>query len=217
VRFCLLQLIRLTFLSAVIEVFKPKPPPIKDIASSKPFLTVKGKKATQNINQPPELTVMKGKKSKPNRFQLGREISFDLALTKCSLMVDIISHSLITILPIPKNTAQLKKSHRPHPVLPNSSSAQSHTAFVVASALNCLGAGLVPLIHSLALSLIELRALDAKISGIVVREDRTGELFGALAALQAVGQTILAVSCMRFVSKSVLMALCFGISPCFLK
>lgn len=195
-RFCLLKLICLTFLSAIIDVFKPKQPPIKDIASSKPFPTGKGKKATQNIIQPaPELTVMKGKKSKPNRFQLGREMSFDLALTKCSLMVDIISRSLITILPIPKITAQLKKSHHPRPVLPNSSSAQSHTTFVVASALSCLGAGLIPLIHSLALSLIELRALDAKISGIVVREDRTGELFGALAALQAVGQTILAVSC----------------------
>lgn len=188
--------IRLTFLSAVIEVFKPKRPTIKDIASSKPFLTGTGKKTAQIIIQPArELTVMNGKKSRPNRSQLGREISFDLALTKCSLVIDIISHSIITIVPIPKNTAQLKKSHHPHSVFPNPSSAQSQTAFVVASALNCLGAGLIPLIHSLALSLIELRALDAKISGIGVKEDRTGELFGALAALQAVGQTILAVSC----------------------
>ncbi len=138
---------------------------------------------------------MKGKKSKPNRSQLGREISFDLALTKCSLVIDIISHSLIAIVPIPNNKVQLKESHHHHPVFPNPSSAKSQTAFVIASALNCLGAGLIPLIHSLALSLIELRALDAKSSGISVKEGRTGELFGALAALQAVGQTILAVSC----------------------
>lgn len=159
----------------------------------------------QTVVQPaPPWTVMKGKKFKPKRSQLGREISFDLSLTKFYLMMGIISHSLITIVPIPVNTVQLKKTSHRHSVFPNLSSAQGQTIFVVASALNCFDAGFMPVIHSLALSLMELRTMDVKSSDVDVKKIRTGELFGSLAVLQAIGRTILAVSIYTgFLSKNI--------------
>ena len=129
------------------------------------------------------------KKFKSDRARLGQEISFDITLAKLSLLIDIIAHSLVAILPSPAIVSLAE----PHPCC-DLSPAQSEASFVVASALNAFGAGLTPSVHSLALSLTQLRALDGKSSGVEVKEDEsTGEIFGALAVLQALGQTILAV------------------------
>jgi len=72
--------------------------------------------------------------------------------------------------------------------------------FVAASSLTGLGSGAVPAIHSLALCMMQVRALDAKAAAAGQQEvdsqdgEGTGALFGALAVLQAVGQMILGVS-----------------------
>jgi len=63
--------------------------------------------------------------------------------------------------------------------------------FVVASSLNGLGSGALPAIHSLALCMMQARALGAKVAGQPEVDEQTGALFGGLAVLQAVGQTIL--------------------------
>jgi len=170
----------LLLLPSIIAIFKPKSP-VKGITSSRPIQSLKGK-------EPAHSTGTSGKKPKFNRAQLGQEISFDITLARLSLLIDIIAHSLVAILPSPAIVSLMK----PRPCY-DLSPAQSEASFVVASALNSFGAGLTPSVHSLALSLTQLRALDGKNTGEGVKEDdSTGDLFGALAALQAVGQTILA-------------------------
>ena len=129
------------------------------------------------------------KKPKFNRAQLGQEIAFDITLARLSLLIDIIAHSLVAIAPSPA-IVSLTKPHGCCDLRP----ALREASFIVASALNSFGAGLTPSVHSLALSLTQLRAFDGKITGVGADDDSPGELFGALAALQAVGQTILAVS-----------------------
>jgi len=175
----------LTNSTAIIAIFKPKQP-IKGITSSRPIQSLKGK---EPVTIPQSTFGTSGKKPKFNRAQLGQEISFDITVAKLSLLIDIIAHSLVAIAPSPAIVLLMKPGCcDPSPVL-------SEASFLLASALNSFGAGLTPSVHSLALSLTQLRALDGRNSGFGVNEDdSTGELFGALAALQAVGQTILAVS-----------------------
>ncbi|KAF9532509.1 major facilitator superfamily domain-containing protein [Crepidotus variabilis] len=140
-------------------------------------------------------------KPKPTRAQLGREITFDLMLTRLSLVIDIIGHSLVACLPAPNAGGH-------HRMVKNMDVVGNEAAFVLASALNGFGAGSVPAIHSLALCLMQLRVLGREaakaakghVFGVEDEEldfdedtrlPGTGELFGALAVLQAVGQMIL--------------------------
>lgn len=169
----------LTYQTALIRYFKPKPlahttQVVGDHASTK-----NGKKASSESAP----LVRKGKKPKPTRAQLGQEIKFDLMLARCSLMVEMVSHSLVAILPSP--TLGL---HRVQGV-DQSDDFRSQAMFVVASSLSGLGCGALPAIHSVALCMMQVRALDAEVD-----EEGTGALFGALAVLQTVGQMIIAVS-----------------------
>jgi len=109
-------------------------------------------------------------------------------------MVDMISHSLVTIFPSPPLGLNRVQS-----LNQSSDFKKSQAMFVAASSLSGLGSGAVPAIHSLALCMMQVRALDAKAAaaaGEVDSKDEggTGALFGALAVLQAVGQMILGVS-----------------------
>lgn len=173
---------------------------------------------------PSELTVTNSNtksKPKPTRAQLGQEITFDLMLTRLSLMVDIIGHALVACLPAPSSRGhhRMVKTYAPEDIQtlsksPVGTNARSEAAFVLASAFNSFGAGSIPAIHSLALCLMQLRVLgrdDAKLASkkgglsgdgdprLWDEEDDgvqipgTGELFGALAVLQAIGQMILGV------------------------
>ncbi|KAF8905118.1 major facilitator superfamily domain-containing protein [Gymnopilus junonius] len=143
----------LFLLPTLIGFFKPKPKPVN------------GNGKQPAAQQP----AVPSKKPKPTRAQLGQEIKFDLILTKCSLCIDVLSHTLVSILPAP-----------------------GQALFVLASSLNGLGSGAVPAIHSLALCMMQVRALDANgASDTAKDEEGTGALFGALAVLQAVGQMIL--------------------------
>src|SRR6266540_2187412 len=115
----------------------------------------KGKKPVSFNVQPTLDSVAVKSKTKASRAQLGRELSFDLTLTKFSLMIDIVAHSLVAIVPAPAIVQHMKL----HMGFRNPSPSQSQTAFFVASSLNCFGAGLTPVAHSLALSLVQLRGL----------------------------------------------------------
>jgi hypothetical protein len=69
------------------------------------------------------------------------------------------------------------------------SKGQSQTLFVLATSLSSLGSGAVPAIQSLALCMLQMRALDAG-EADDGQEEGVGSLFGALAVLHAVGQMI---------------------------
>ena len=136
--------------------------------------------------------VRKGKKPKPTRAQLGQEIKFDLRLARCSLVMEMISHTLVAVLPSPSLGL-----NRVQNLEDSNDFKRSQAMFVVASSLTGLGSGAVPAIHSLALCMMQVRGLDAKAGQQEVDskdEEGTGALFGALAVLQAVGQMILGVS-----------------------
>jgi hypothetical protein len=139
-------------------------------------------------------------KPKPSRAQLGQEIGFDLLLTRFSLMIDILSHTLVILFPAPilkvENQMSLMQSTRD-----KTNFAKSQAMFVIASSLTSVASGVVPAVHSLALCVLQARALDAAASAdgedenvVETREEGNGALFGAFAVLQAIGQTILSVS-----------------------
>lgn len=118
---------------------------------------------------------------------MAQEIQFDLFITRCSITIDILSHTLVTLSPMP--------TYKIHELDFSTSTRQSkepsQALFVLATSLASLGSGAVPAIHSLALCILQARALDA---GETDGGAEAGSLFGALAVLQAVGQMILAVS-----------------------
>lgn len=70
--------------------------------------------------------------------------------------------------------------------------------FVMASSLSSMGSGAVSAIHSLALCMLQVRALDAAatVDGDmnVVGEEGNGALFAAFAVLESIGQMIIGVS-----------------------
>ena len=68
-------------------------------------------------------------------------------------------------------------------------SSDSEPLFVLATALTSMGAGTIPAVHSTVLGYARYRNIQAQVPE-TARED-VGVLFGALATLQAVGQTIL--------------------------
>ncbi|KAF9565265.1 MFS general substrate transporter [Agrocybe pediades] len=175
----------LFLLPSLIAFFKPKP-------ASQAEKTV-GKKATNNPITTSTAVATTGKKPNPTRAQLGQEIKFDLALSRCSLCMDILSHSLVAIFPSPAHASGIAAVG-----LREVSYGKSEAMFVFASSLNGMGSGAVPAIHSLALCVMQVRALGAssgepgeESTAMKNADEGTGQLFGALAVLQAVGQMIL--------------------------
>ncbi|RDB26264.1 putative membrane protein C14C4.07 [Hypsizygus marmoreus] len=158
----------------IIGAFKPKPQP---------------KPNTGTILPPPSagLTI-KGKKPRLTKALLAREISFDLLLARLSLLVDILSNTFVMLAPMPSfkvdslNGSSASLIH---------SKEQSQAMFVLATTLSSLGTGVVPAIQSLALCIMQVRALDSGKEVADGKEEGVGELFGALAVLQTVGQMIL--------------------------
>lgn len=102
-------------------------------------------------------------------------------MTRCSLLVDILSNVFITLGPV-------------HNV--GKSATQSQVIFVLASGLSSWGSGAPPALQSLGLCIIQTRTLETSVlSGIKSsHEEGIGQLFGALAVMQALGQMIMGVS-----------------------
>lgn len=138
---------------------------------------------------PPSTATTNGKKPKPTKANLAQEIKFDLILTRCSFMIDLLSHIFVMLSPMP--SYKIHGLHAGH--LSRRSKEPSQALFVLATSLSSLGTGAVPAIQSLALCILQVRALDTgEANG--GKEEGIGTLFGALAVLQAVGQMILGVS-----------------------
>ncbi|KAJ7274353.1 major facilitator superfamily domain-containing protein [Mycena haematopus] len=150
----------------IISVFKPKVKPPKGHA----------------------VAPNKAAKPKPTKSHIAQEIKFDLGLSRLSLCIDIVANLAIVFAPSP--------AYRMHSQATNGLDSEfqnSQALFVLASWVQCMGAGAVPAIQSLALCIIQARSLlaaDAGQPGSGV-DAGTGPLFGALAVLQAGGQMVL--------------------------
>ncbi|KAG0695596.1 major facilitator superfamily domain-containing protein [Suillus ampliporus] len=153
-----------------------------------PFLLSKFKPiraAVASINAPANPAAPESK-PKPTKSHLFNEMQFDLRVVRYSMLIDFLSHGLVVFVPLPSRGA--------------SETWWSQFMFVGATSLSCAGAGVMPGVQSLALCTLQGRALTAKEA--VVRageahendneaELEPGKLFGALAVMQAIGQTIL--------------------------
>ncbi|KJA22926.1 hypothetical protein HYPSUDRAFT_138336 [Hypholoma sublateritium FD-334 SS-4] len=185
--------------SSLIGFFKPKPVmPSANVNNHNTKSNADGtdpEMDTAEVNRP-ATTLVNGKKPKPTRAQLGHEIAFDLILTRCSLLVDVISYALVAILPAPSYTSDMQSTLNALATPGDTSFNRSQAMFVVASSMNGMASGAVPAIHSLALCMLQVRRLNGQTTGAngsegTKDEEGTGALFGALAVLQAVGQMIL--------------------------
>lgn len=201
----------LLILPFLIATFKSKP---------KPESSRKGKGraqqdyGTRDVEASPD---PQDAKPAPSRMQLGKAIRFDLRLTRFSLLVDILGNLLVTVAPAPAVSApgmfsssgtQPHHHHHLENVAWEVTSGQSQMLFVFASALNSFASGMVPAVHSLALCIVQARALEADFGSLPHDDESynesepsvppsalatvdTGTLFGAFAILQAVGQMII--------------------------
>lgn len=119
-------------------------------------------------------------KPKLTKAHLAREIRFDLLVARFSLFVDFLSNVLITLVP----------RYKVHDLA--SDSLHGQILFVLAGTLTSIGSGIVPAMQSLALCVLQARALISGATDAVgIAEGQVGKLLGALAVLQAVGQMIL--------------------------
>lgn len=153
-----------------------------------PFLLLKFKpvrSAVSSINAPVNPAAPTSK-PKPTKSHLFKEMRFDLRVVRYSMLVDFLSHALVVIAPLPSRDA--------------SDIWWSQFMFVGATSLSCVGAGVMPGMQSLALCTLQGRALVTKEAAVRTGEAQEhdddvelepGKLFGALAVLQAIGQTIL--------------------------
>ena len=157
-RLFLISILIVLPLSDLIATFKPKP---KQKAN-----------ATQALAVP-------AKKPKPTLAQLAKEISFDLWLLRVSLLIECLSHTLVTFAP--------------------ATSTWGQAMFIGFTSLSSLASGVSPASNSFALSMMQLQSArsastDAD-SNATANSNSLGQLFSALSMMTAVGQTILGVSC----------------------
>ena len=139
--------------------------------------------ASTSSAEVPVQTNTKQKKPKPTIAQLAAETDFDLSLARLSFMIDIFSHSLVSLSSTdPTGAAQ--------------------AAFVGFTMLSSLGSGVVPSMQSLALCILQGDELEREgtdaAQGAQSMATSTGALFGALSVLQAIGQMIVGVCFILF-------------------
>ncbi|KAJ7931538.1 major facilitator superfamily-domain-containing protein [Mycena leptocephala] len=167
----------------IISTFKPKPK------------LPKGQVAAAN----------KAAKPKPTKSHIAREIKFDLGLSRLSLCIDIVANLSVVFAPAPSYKMHSQALNGLDSTVAMGSEFQNSQAlFVVASWMQCMGAGVVPAIQSLALCIIQARSLlaaDAGQPGLAV-DTGTGTLFGALASFSLFAS---------FTDISVLQPLLFGL------
>ncbi|KAJ7499472.1 major facilitator superfamily domain-containing protein [Mycena latifolia] len=150
-------------------------------------------KPKSKVPQPSPVPGVKATKPKPTKAHLAREIKFDLRLTRISLCIDVLANTAIVLAPAP--AYKLHSQLLAEPVSTDAQFKTSQALFVVSSWIASWGAGLVPAVQSLALCIVQARALLEAEFGEeeepAVVEAGTGRVFGALAVLQATGQMIL--------------------------
>jgi hypothetical protein len=110
------------------------------------------------------ISKFKPKHTKMTAASLAKEMSFDLILVRISLVIDILSHSLVALAPAT-------------PVL-----------FTLFSVVSGFGSGVVPALQSLALCIVQR---DEARAGVAAGAGGgKGQVFGAMASVQAIGQQI---------------------------
>ncbi|KAJ7664699.1 major facilitator superfamily domain-containing protein [Mycena rosella] len=150
-------------------------------------------KPKSNAPKPQPVPGVKAAKPKPTKAHLAREIKFDLRLTRISLCIDILANTGILFAPAPAYKLH-SAATLAEPTSTDSQFQTSQALFVASSWIASWGAGLVPAVQSLALCVVQARALleaESGAEGTAVVDADTGSLFGALAVLQATGQMIL--------------------------
>ncbi|KAJ7158716.1 hypothetical protein C8R46DRAFT_1165058 [Mycena filopes] len=137
----------------------------------------------------------KANKPKPTKSHIAQEIKFDLGLSRLSLCIDIVANLSIVFAPAPSYKMHLQALNGLDATATTAKSEfqNSQVLFVLASWAQCMGAGVVPAMQSLALCIVQARSLLAADAGAVgsTADAATGTLFGALAVLQASGQMVL--------------------------
>jgi MFS family permease len=98
----------------------------------------------------------------PTAIQAAKELRFDLRLARASLALDVVSHTMVVLAP-----------------------SSDQAMFVAFSVISSFASGGLPVCQSLALGLVASSPDEG------VRASGAGAVFGALAAVQAVGQMIL--------------------------
>lgn len=93
-----------------------------------------------------------------------RELNFDLSLVRISVLLDFLSHGFVILSP-----------------------RNSQTSFVLATTLTSLGSMSIPSYSSTVLGYVRYRAAQGELS----EQEDVGVLFGSLAVLQSLGQTII--------------------------
>ena len=98
-------------------------------------------------------------------------MNFDLVLLRSSFFIECVSHALVSIIP----------------------ATAGSSLFVAFTTLSCLGTGVLPAVNSLALCILQMQSDMTNAAGGPQDGTNAGRLFGALAAIQSVGQMILGV------------------------
>lgn len=138
----------------------------------------------------------KAAKPKPTKVHIAQEIKFDLSLSRLSICIDIVANLGVVFAPAPMYKMHLQAINGLDSTLTvNTGFQNSQALFVLASWLQCAGAGAIPAIQSLALCILQARSLLAADAGQPGpgADAAIGTLFGALAVLQAGGQMVLGV------------------------
>lgn len=94
-----------------------------------------------------------------------RELNFELLVVRFSVFLDFLSHTLVVL-----------------------SSTTSQASFVLNTTLTSLGSVSIPSFSSAVLGYVRYRAVQAELDD---HQEDAGVLFGALAVLQSLGQTII--------------------------
>ncbi len=152
-----------------MTTFKPKTKPKSIAHSATPSNSLVTRSTPLNVPAPP-------KKPKATPQHLAKEMSFDLFVLRLSLIIDLCSHALVSVLP----------------------PTASQGLFVGFTSLSSIGAGVVPTLNSFALCVMQMRSFEPN----NVDDGGEGRLFGALAIVQAVGQQILGVRILASYSES---------------
>lgn len=155
----------------LIGTFKPKPKPKQKAPASH---SISG---STSVSAVANAASAQAKKTKPTLAHLAREMNFDLLLLRLSFIVECLSHALVSFSPRSLGAGY----------------------FVAFTTLSSLGAGVIPASSSLALCIMQMQAQAQAAGssgggGSFDDEGGAGRLFGALAALQSIGQMILGVS-----------------------
>ncbi|KAF8206384.1 hypothetical protein K438DRAFT_1817102 [Mycena galopus ATCC 62051] len=158
------------------------------------ILTFKPKAKVPKGHKGQAVALNKAAKPKPTKAHIAREINFDLGLSRLSLCIDIVANLSIVFAPGPTYKVHLQAMNGLDSTMTvNSQFQTSQALFVLASWVQCMGAGVAPAIQSLALCIMQARSLLAADAGQPGpgADAATGTLFGALAVLQASGQMVL--------------------------